>query len=101
MRVLLSPDSALRLIFTVNPFNRPCPIVKIEALRSMSNRRFHVYIEKDKHSGLFAARCLEMSVFSQGGTEQEALRNIREAISLHLETLEDELKGKKLVEVEL
>jgi predicted RNase H-like HicB family nuclease len=42
-----------------------------------------------------------MSVFSQGGTKQEALRNIREAISLHLETLEDELKGKKLVEVEL
>jgi len=67
----------------------------------MSNRRFHVYIEKDKHSGLFVARCLEMSVFSQGSTEKEAVRNIREAISLHLETLEDELKGKKLVEVEL
>jgi predicted RNase H-like HicB family nuclease len=67
----------------------------------MSNRRFHVYIEKDKQTGLFAARCLEMSVFSQGRTEQEALKNVREAISLHLDTLEDELKGKKLVEVEL
>ena len=67
----------------------------------MSNRRFHVFIEQDKESGLFAARCLEMSVFSQGRTEEDALRNIKVAISLHLDTLEDELKGKKLVEVEL
>ncbi len=67
----------------------------------MSNRRFHVYIEKDKTTGLFAARCLEMSVFSQGRSEQEAVKNVRDAISLHLETLEDELKGKKLVEVEV
>ena len=67
----------------------------------MSNRRFHVYIEQDKESGVFAARCLEMSVFSQGRTEEDALRNIKVAISLHLDTLEDELKGKKLVEVEL
>lgn len=67
----------------------------------MSNRRFHVYLEKDERTGAFAARCLEMSVFSQGRTEEEALRNIRDAINLHLETLEDELKGKKLVEVEV
>lgn len=70
-------------------------------LRPMSNRRFHVYIERDEQTGTFAARCLEMSVFSQGRTEQEALKNIRVAINLHLETLEDELKGKKLVEVEV
>jgi predicted RNase H-like HicB family nuclease len=67
----------------------------------MSSRRFHVYVEKDSETGLFAARCLELSVFSQGKTRVQALKNIREAISLHLETLEDELKGKKLVEVEL
>jgi len=67
----------------------------------MSNRRFHVYIEKDRDTGLFAARCLELSVFSQGRTEEEALRNVREAINLHLQTLKDELKGKKLIEVEL
>jgi predicted RNase H-like HicB family nuclease len=67
----------------------------------MSSRRFHVYVEKDSETGLFAARCLELSVFSQGRTREQALKNIREAISLHLETLEDELKGKKLVEVEL
>ncbi len=67
----------------------------------MSNRRFHVYIEKDSATGLFAARCLEMSVFSQGRSEEEALKNVRDAISLHLETLVDELKGKKFVEVEV
>lgn len=67
----------------------------------MSGRRFHVYIEKDVQTGLYAARCLEMSVFSQGPTEKEALKNIRAAIDLHLDALEDELKGKKLVEVEL
>lgn len=37
-----------------------------------------------------------MSVFSQGRTEEEALSNIKQAIDLHLETIEDELKGKKL-----
>lgn len=67
----------------------------------MSSKRFHVYIERDEETGIFAARCLEMSVFSQGRTEEEALVNIREAISLHLETIRDELKGKKLVEVEV
>lgn len=69
--------------------------------RPMSNRRFQVYVEKDKETGLFAARCLEMSVFSQGVTKEEALRNIREAISLHLDAIGHELKGKKLVEVEV
>jgi predicted RNase H-like HicB family nuclease len=62
----------------------------------VSSRRFHVYVEKDAETGLFAARCLELSVFSQGKTRAQALKNIREAISLHLEALEDELKGKPL-----
>ncbi|MGA8857844.1 MAG: type II toxin-antitoxin system HicB family antitoxin [Candidatus Bathyarchaeia archaeon] len=67
----------------------------------MSNRRFHVFVEQDKETGLFAARCLEMGVFSQGRTEEEALKNIRNAIGLHLDTIEEELRGKKLVEVEV
>lgn len=64
----------------------------------MPNRRFHVYIERDKNSGLFAARCLGMSVFSQGKTEAEALRNTRTAISLHLD---QERKRRKLIEIEV
>jgi predicted RNase H-like HicB family nuclease len=67
----------------------------------MSSRRFHVYVEKDTVTGLFAARCLELSVFSQGKTRTQALKNIREAISLHLDALADELKGKNLIEVEV
>ncbi len=67
----------------------------------MSNRRFRVYLEKDNQTGLFAARCLEMSVFSQGHSEEEALKNIKNAIALHVETIEEELKGKKLIEVEV
>ena len=42
-----------------------------------------------------------MSVFSQGKTKPQALKNIREAISLHLYALEDELKGKNLIEVDV
>jgi len=67
----------------------------------MSNMRFHIYVEKDKETGLYAARCLEMSVFSQGRTREEALKNIRKAINLHLDTIETESKGKKLIEVEI
>jgi hypothetical protein len=37
----------------------------------MSSRRFHVYVEQDKESELFAARSLEISVFSQGKTEDK------------------------------
>ena len=67
----------------------------------MSSRRFHVYVEKDSVTGLFAARCLELSVFSQGKTKTQALKNIREAISLHLDALKDGLKGKNFIEVEV
>ena len=33
---------------------------------------------------VFVAQCLEIDVASQGGCEQEALRNLEEAIELHL-----------------
>jgi predicted RNase H-like HicB family nuclease len=36
-----------------------------------------------------------------GRTKEEALTNISEAISLHLEVIEDELRGKKLIEVDV
>jgi predicted RNase H-like HicB family nuclease len=52
----------------------------------MAKNRFRIYLEKDKETGLVAARCLEISAFSQGKDEKEALKNIRKAIKLHLET---------------
>ena len=67
----------------------------------MMKNRFNIYLERDKETGLVGARCLEMSVFSQGKDEKEALRNIRKAIRLHLETIQAEALGKKLVEVEI
>ena len=36
-----------------------------------------------KEGNLYVAQCLEIDVASQGGTEQEALENLREAIELH------------------
>ncbi len=67
----------------------------------MPKNRFRIYLEKDKETGLTAARCLEISAFSQGKNEAEALKNIRKAIKLHLETINEEVAGKKLVEVEV
>lgn len=63
--------------------------------------RYRIYVEKDPKTGLLAARCLEMSVFSQGKDEREALRNIKKAIRLHLEALKEEAANKRLLEVEI
>jgi predicted RNase H-like HicB family nuclease len=54
---------------------------------SMSERRkFTVSLVKDPDSGWFAARCVELpEAISQGHTEAEALKNIREAVELVLD----------------
>jgi len=53
----------------------------------MSERRkFTVSLVKDPDSGWFAARCVELpEAISQGRTEAEALKNIKEAVKLVLE----------------
>lgn len=63
--------------------------------------KIKVMIEKGE-DGYFVARCPSLkSCWSQGKTEEEALRNIREAIELYLEPdgelVEDE--GHKVYEV--
>ena len=70
----------------------------------MTSRTFTVTIEKDKKTGYYTAQCVELpAAISQGKSEEEAKENVKEAIELVLEYLEDkaELKkrGKKLVEV--
>jgi predicted RNase H-like HicB family nuclease len=67
----------------------------------MAKNRYRVYVEKDTETGLYAVRCLEISVFSQGKDEKEALDNIKEAIRLHIEALSEEASKKKLIEVEV
>ena len=43
------------------------------------------------HDGEFyCARCLDMNVFTQGATLDEVVRNLKEAIQLHLEDVEPE-----------
>jgi predicted RNase H-like HicB family nuclease len=64
-------------------------------------KTFTVAIEKDEKTGLYVAQCLEIpQAISQGKTEEEALKNVKEAIELALEHLGERIaKGKKLVEV--
>lgn len=46
---------------------------------------FNVSIRRDE-AGYYVARCLELpAAMTQGNTEEEAIRNIREAIHLVLE----------------
>ncbi|MGB9718733.1 MAG: type II toxin-antitoxin system HicB family antitoxin [Thermoproteota archaeon] len=64
-------------------------------------KTFTVTIEKDEETGLYVAQCLEIpQAISQGKTEEEAIRNVKEAIELVLEHLGEKMaKGKKTVEV--
>jgi predicted RNase H-like HicB family nuclease len=46
---------------------------------------FDVLVDKDEDAGLFVVEVLDLpDVYSQGKTLDEALRNIQEAIQLHL-----------------
>ncbi len=71
----------------------------------MERRTFTVALEKDKETGYYAAQCVELpQAISQGRTEEEARKNIKEAIELVLEHLEEKAgvrkgSGKKLIEV--
>lgn len=47
------------------------------------NKLFTVSIQKD--GGWFVAKCLENSVASQGKTMDEAMDNLREALTLYYE----------------
>lgn len=64
-------------------------------------KTFTVAIERDEETGLYVAQCLEIpQAISQGATEDEAIRNVKEAIELALEYLGEKMaKGKKTVEV--
>lgn len=65
-------------------------------------RMFTVRIKKDKSTGWYAARCVELpEAISQGKAVEEALNNIREAIELVLEDHGEVAKkqGGKLIEI--
>jgi len=60
----------------------------------MKSRKFDVILEKDESGWFIGSVPALPGCYSQGRTEKELLENIKEAIELHLETLE-ELKKEK------
>jgi len=62
---------------------------------------FTVALRREVDGG-YSARCVELpAAISQGETEEEALRNIREAIELVLEELEARAQARKPDKLEL
>lgn len=65
--------------------------------------KIRVVLEQDPETGDWAAYCPQLpGCASCGATEEEVLKNIKEAIALYLEPDEEEVKpGSKIVEVAL
>jgi predicted RNase H-like HicB family nuclease len=58
-------------------------------------RRFTVVLDKDEDGG-YSVQCLELAAaISQGDTKKEALKNIKDAIELVLEVLEEKMRKRK------
>lgn len=63
--------------------------------------KYTIVLEKQKEGG-YTAQCLEVpGAISQGETEKEALNNAKDALELVLEVMEEEIKGKKIVKVDV
>ena len=62
--------------------------------------KYSVVIHKSKYGYDIHAPALP-GCHSQGATEKEALKNIRDAILTYLEMEKDELKGAKVREIEV
>jgi predicted RNase H-like HicB family nuclease len=61
--------------------------------------KLQVVLERSDDGGFTASVPSLPGCISEGDTRDEALRNIREAIELYLEPLDDDLSGKDGVEV--
>lgn len=58
-------------------------------MKELKAKEFDVLVEKDE-DGWFIGSVPELSgCYSQGKTEKELMKNIKEAIELHLETLKE------------
>ena len=66
-----------------------------KTVRIPGGRRFTVVLHKEDIGG-YSVRCVELpQAISQGETKEEALSNIREAIELVLEHLEQKARAQK------
>jgi len=58
----------------------------------VGGRKFSVLLRKEEVGG-YSVRCIEVpAAISQGETRKEAIKNIKEAIGLYLESFPEELK---------
>ena len=58
----------------------------------VGGRKFTVLLRKEEGGG-YSVRCIEVpAAISQGETREEAIKNIKEAIGLYLESFPEELK---------
>ena len=58
-------------------------------------RKFTVVLDKDEAGG-YSVQCVELpAAISQGDTKKEALKNIKEAIELVLEVLEEKARKQR------
>lgn len=58
-------------------------------------RKFTVVLDEDEDGG-YSVQCVELpAAISQGDTKKEALKNIKEAIELVLEVLEEKVRKQK------
>ena len=76
------------------------------ARAKVKGHRFTVVLEKDEVDGGYSVQCIELpGAISQGQTKEEALKNIREALELYLESWPDALEEleqkKKVVSIKL
>jgi predicted RNase H-like HicB family nuclease len=61
----------------------------------VKGRKFTVALDKDADGG-YSVQCLELpAAISQGDTRKEALSNIKEAIELVLDVLEEKMRKQK------
>ena len=66
-----------------------------KALKVPGGRRFTVVLQKESGGG-YSVRCVEIpEAINQGETREEALKNIKEAIELVLEYLEEKARSQK------
>ncbi len=71
-----------------------------KAVRTAKGRSFTAILEKEDAGG-YSVRCVELpQAISQGETREEALSNIKEAIELVLDYLDDKAKTHKGKKVE-
>jgi predicted RNase H-like HicB family nuclease len=61
----------------------------------METRSYHISLKRQRCEG-FVAMCMELpGCLSEGKTEAEALKNVKDAIKLYMQDVEAEAKEKK------